>query len=60
MTAPKKYGIINTTKKERGRLNMKKVIFTVEYKGAFIAKSAWVKIADLAKFIATHEVIGIA
>lgn len=38
---------------------MKKVIFTVEYKGAFIAKSAWVKIADLAKFIASHDVIGV-
>lgn len=39
---------------------MKKVIFTVEYKGAFIAKTAWVKVADLAKFIATHDVVGVA
>ena len=39
---------------------MKKVTFMVAYKNAWIAKTAWVKLNELAKFIATHEVIGIA
>lgn len=39
---------------------MKKVVFLVTVKGGFSARTEWVKVADLDRFIATHDVVGVA